>query len=139
MGTMSARTADYACALILHEGRILLGRRAPFRKAYPGCWDVIGGRVEEGETPQAALTRELGEEIGIVPLNPVLFQTLEDRHISAAAPPRYHMHLVQDWQGDPHMKNHEHTLLKWFTQEQACALPDLALPEYRALFEAAMT
>jgi 8-oxo-dGTP diphosphatase len=35
----------YACAILLDEERILLGKRAPHRKAYPGCWDVIGGRV----------------------------------------------------------------------------------------------
>ncbi len=58
---------DYACAILLRDGLILLGKRSPHRKAYPNCWDVIGGRVEQGETIDAALHRELGEEIGIAP------------------------------------------------------------------------
>ena len=57
----------YACAILKREGKILLGQRAPHRKAYPLFWDVIGGRVEDGETLEDALHRELGEEIGIVP------------------------------------------------------------------------
>ncbi|MCV6587109.1 MAG: NUDIX domain-containing protein [Marinibacterium sp.] len=136
---MAARTSDYACALILQENRILLGRRAPFRRAYPGCWDVIGGRVEAGETCAQALIRELDEEIGIVPTAPVFFRTLEDRLMSAQDPPRYHVHLVRHWQGVPHMRNHEHSHLEWFTLQQALDLANLPIAQYRALFSDAMS
>jgi ADP-ribose pyrophosphatase YjhB (NUDIX family) len=52
-----------AVALIVHRGRVLLGRRA--RPPYAGTWDLPGGFVEAGETPARALARELSEEIGI--------------------------------------------------------------------------
>ena len=126
--------ADYACALIVRDDRLLLGRRARYRKTYPGRWDVIGGRVEQGESFEAALTRELSEEIGITPRNPAFHCTLADTHLSAAAPPLYHYYLVGDWQGSPAICNHEHTELQWFFFTQAAALPDLALPEYTSLF-----
>src|SRR5438067_3560859 len=44
--------------------RLLLVRRAPDRALYGGSWDVIGGHVEPGETPLAALHREVFEETG---------------------------------------------------------------------------
>ena len=58
---------DYACALLVRAGRLLLGLRAPERRLYPSRWDVLGGRVEPGETLAQALSRELGEELGIDP------------------------------------------------------------------------
>lgn len=138
MGKMAARSSDYACALILREGKVLLGRRSAFRKAYPGSWDVIGGRVEPGESIEAALTRELGEELGITPRDPVFFRSLEDPQMDADTPPVYHIYLVRDWEGTPHMRNHEHTHLEWFTLQQALDLANLALPEYRPLLAVAM-
>jgi ADP-ribose pyrophosphatase YjhB (NUDIX family) len=50
-------------ALIVHRGRLLLGRRA--RPPYAGMWDVLGGFLEAGETPEQALERELREEVGV--------------------------------------------------------------------------
>ena len=38
----------YACALLLRDGRILLGKRSPHRRAYANKWDVIGGLVAGG-------------------------------------------------------------------------------------------
>lgn len=45
-------------------GRYLIAKRPP-GGAYGGCWEFPGGKVELGETPQAALVRELQEELGI--------------------------------------------------------------------------
>ena len=53
-----------AVALIDGEGRVLRAQRPP-GKPLAGLWEFPGGKVEAGETPEAALIRELGEELGI--------------------------------------------------------------------------
>lgn len=53
-----------AVALIDPDGRVLLAQR-PEGKSMAGLWEFPGGKVEPGETPEAALVRELQEELGI--------------------------------------------------------------------------
>jgi len=53
-----------AVALIDRDGRVLLAQR-PAGKPMAGLWEFPGGKVEQGETPEAALVRELHEELGI--------------------------------------------------------------------------
>ncbi len=53
-----------AVALIDPEGRVLLAQRPP-GKSLAGLWEFPGGKVDPGETPEAALIRELKEELGI--------------------------------------------------------------------------
>ena len=60
-----------AAALIDDEGCILLQQRAPGR-AMAGLWEFPGGKLEAGERPEAALSRELREELGILVEEPAL-------------------------------------------------------------------
>ncbi|MFZ2008229.1 MAG: NUDIX domain-containing protein, partial [Stellaceae bacterium] len=53
-----------AVVLIDVDGRVLLAQR-PEGKHLAGLWEFPGGKVQSGETPEAALIRELDEEIGI--------------------------------------------------------------------------
>ena len=53
-----------AVALIDRDGRVLLAQR-PEGKSMAGLWEFPGGKVEKGESPEAALVRELDEELGI--------------------------------------------------------------------------
>lgn len=53
-----------AVALVDADGRVLLAQR-PAGKSMAGLWEFPGGKVHEGETPEAALIRELHEELGI--------------------------------------------------------------------------
>lgn len=54
-------------AVLVRDGAVLLARHSAHRAAYPGLWSFPGGHVEPGETLEAALAREAGEEIGVVP------------------------------------------------------------------------
>ena len=60
-----------AAALIAADGRILVQQR-PLDKHHGGLWEFPGGKVDPGETPEAALIRELEEELGIQTWNSCL-------------------------------------------------------------------
>ena len=53
-----------ACALADNTGRVLINQR-PLGKDFEGYWEFPGGKIEEGETPENAIIRELKEEINI--------------------------------------------------------------------------
>ena len=53
-----------ACALVDADGRVLLAKR-PEGRPLAGLWEFPGGKVKPDETPEAALVRELREELGI--------------------------------------------------------------------------
>src|ERR1035438_9822428 len=55
---------EVVAAILESEGRVLIGRRQP-AQAHPLKWEFPGGKVEPGESPPQALTRELEEELGI--------------------------------------------------------------------------
>jgi 8-oxo-dGTP diphosphatase len=59
---MKSRVVRVAAAVIRKQGQFLLAKRPP-QKAQGGFWEFPGGKIELGETPQAALARELVEEL----------------------------------------------------------------------------
>jgi 8-oxo-dGTP pyrophosphatase MutT (NUDIX family) len=130
------RGGDYACATFWREQKLLLGKRSPQRRAYPNCWDILGGKKEEGETLEQALTREIREEIGVTPRDLTKVTVILDFTEGLHGPARYHVYRVNAWDGgEPSLLNHEHTELRWFSLAEACTQPDLALPEYREVFQ----
>ena len=127
---------DIVNALLVRRGLVLLARRSPRRKAYPGLWSFPGGHVEKGEGLAQALGRELREEIGVTPIDSSFLGTIADPNAAADDPVTYHMYAVRTWRGgEPTKLDDEHTELRWFTQAAAISLPDLALAEYRPLLQ----
>lgn len=115
--------------LLRSDGRMLLCHRTPDRSHYPDVWDLPGGRVEPGENPLQALTRELKEELGIDVRPPVksAWKTLSNEKF------QLHIYLVDDWVGEPiNAAPDEHDQIRWSTTDEATHL-DLAHSSYTRL------
>jgi 8-oxo-dGTP diphosphatase len=122
---------DIVNAIMLREQRVLLAKRSAARRSYPGLWSFPGGHVEQGEDLDRALHRELGEEIGVVPVRYRALATLPDPHTPSVT---YHPFAVTEWRGEPRILDDEHSELAWFDLEDAIRLPGLALDSYRPMF-----
>ena len=109
-----------AAALIDGEGRVLVQQRPP-GKPMAGLWEFPGGKIEPGESPEAALVRELAEELGIV-LSAAYIEPLT--FASAAAGERHLLLLlyaVRRWEGEP--AAHHATALQWLRPAEMRTLP----------------
>ncbi|MBX3649822.1 MAG: Nudix family hydrolase [Burkholderiales bacterium] len=93
------RIAVVAAVLQQADGRFLLAQRPP-GKAYAGYWEFPGGKVENGESPEAALSRELHEELGIevTAAYPWLIREFDYPHADV----RLHFFRVRGWRGELH-------------------------------------
>jgi 8-oxo-dGTP diphosphatase len=109
-----------ACAVIDPDGRVLIAQRPP-GKEMAGLWEFPGGKVESGETPEAALIRELAEELGIA----VREACLAPFAFASHAYPHFHLlmplYLCRRWSGTPVAR--EHAALKWVRARELSAWP----------------
>jgi len=124
-----------ACAIFVRDQQVLLGRRAANKRVYPGRWDLIGGHVEAGETPELALIREAEEEVGLTPTRFVRAGATLQPRLDLYGEATFHVFTVREWRGgEPQLLGEEHTQIGWFKIEDACLLEALAVAEYRRLF-----
>lgn len=79
-----------------------------------GFWEFPGGKMEEGETPEQALKRELLEETGIQVAQAELLAT--SQHHFAERPMAFYFFLVERWQGTPYGK--EGQPVRWCPQKE---------------------
>jgi 8-oxo-dGTP diphosphatase len=111
-----------AAALVDVDGRVLIARR-PEGKHMAGMWEFPGGKVHEGETPEAAVIRELREELGIDTrsscLAPVAFASHGYDTFHLLMP----LYACRTWAGSPRAL--EHAELAWV---QPARLRDYPMP-----------
>ncbi|MGY2702126.1 (deoxy)nucleoside triphosphate pyrophosphohydrolase [Nocardioides sp. HB32] len=98
-------------AAIVRDGRVLAARRsAP--PALAGRWELPGGKVEAGETPEAALVREIAEELGCTIAVRAWLPgavAIGERHLLRVA-------VADLVAGEPHP--HEHDEVRWLAAGQ---------------------
>jgi 8-oxo-dGTP diphosphatase len=111
-----------AVALIDVRGRVLIAQR-PFDKEHGGLWEFPGGKIEPGESPEAALIRELREELGVT----VAAEHLEPLTFSSADRGTRHLLLLlyrcNAWQGEARAL--DAAAIRWVEPE---ALADFDMP-----------
>jgi 8-oxo-dGTP diphosphatase len=111
-----------AVALVDADNRVLIAER-PKGKAMAGLWEFPGGKVEAGETPEAALIRELNEELGITVREPCLAPFTFASHTYETFHLLMPLYLCRRWEGVVTAK--EHAAIKWVRPQ---ALRDHAMP-----------
>jgi 8-oxo-dGTP diphosphatase len=109
-----------ACALVDADGRLLLARR-PEGKKMAGLWEFPGGKLHAGETPEAALIRELREELGIdvsaACLAPFAFASHEYERFHLLMP----LYLCRRWKG--RLTPRENQALAWVRPQKLADYP----------------
>ena len=99
-----------AAVLLRADGAVLLAQR-PSGKPYAGYWEFPGGKLESGETPREALTRELREELGITVrrASPWFIQQFVYPHAHV----ELHFYRVFAWEGE--LIGHDGQAFAWQT------------------------
>jgi 8-oxo-dGTP diphosphatase len=111
-----------ACALVDPDHRVLVTQR-PEGKQLAGLWEFPGGKLDPGERPEAALIRELHEELGLLVKEPCLApltfasHPYEDFHLLMP------LYICRRWEGTP--MSREGQALKWVRPGK---LRELAMP-----------
>jgi len=109
-----------AAAIFDAQGRVLVQQRPP-GKSLAGLWEFPGGKIEAGETPVAALVRELHEELGIdVAADDLIAgsfasEPLHDRHLIML------LYICRRWRGTP--APHHATDIAWHHPSALHTLP----------------
>ena len=109
-----------AAALIDQRGRVLVQQRPP-GKPMPGLWEFPGGKIDDGESPEQALVRELDEELGITVDPARLLPGPFASEPSADCNLLLVLYLCREWRGTP-VARHA-TALAWHEPSALHRLP----------------
>lgn len=100
-------------AVIVNNERVLAAKRGP-GGSLPHMWEFPGGKIEDGESPQEALAREIGEELLVdVRVGEEIVSTTHDYEFGVVTLTTYYCELRS---GTPQLT--EHAALRWLTPDE---------------------
>ena len=107
----SIKTIEVVAAIIIKDGQVFATQRG--YGEWQGWWEFPGGKIEPGETPEAALTREIREELNAGITVGDLLQTIEWDY------PAFHltMHCYLCTLNSDQLHLNEHSASAWLTHE----------------------
>ena len=105
-------------AILKKDGKYLVGKRSSWKKIAPGYWCPVFGGIETGETEEAAVIREVFEElcVRVEPIKKIRAMDTND-HTGTI-----HWWYVKILSGEPTLANNEHSELRWVTIEELAQL-----------------
>ncbi len=110
-----------AVGVLIRSDSFFLLTTRPEGKAYAGYWEFPGGKVEEGETAEQALARELREELGIEVIRYAPWQTECIDYPHALV--QLHFYKVFEWQGELQMREGQQFAWQCLPVEVSPVLP----------------
>ena len=111
-----------AAALVDVDGRVLIAKR-PHGKPMEGLWEFPGGKVDEGETPEESLIRELEEELNIKVTKACLAPFVFTSHAYDSFHLLMPLYLCRRWEG--FVSALEHEAIAWVKPDR---LGDYPMP-----------
>lgn len=116
-------------AILKRDGKYLVGKRSLSKKIAPGYWCPIFGSIEAGETEEAAVVREVSEElrVRVAPLKKICEMDTVD------GSGRIHWWYVKILSGEATLANDEHSEIRWVTFKELSEL-NPTFPEDIAVF-----
>jgi 8-oxo-dGTP diphosphatase len=114
---MSEEPIQVTAAILVKDDAVLLARR-PLGDRLAGFWELPGGKVEPGESPEACLARELAEECGIEATVGALFAESTYRYPHATI--QLLAFRVDSWSGELLLRAHDEH--RWVTLAEAGGL-----------------
>ena len=132
-------TSDYrhaAGAIIMEGDKVLLLRRSPEETSRHGMWELPGGKLEEGETPEEAVINETKEESGLE----VVISKSVGKHVDHNMHKVYHGFIVEPVNVNQEIRlSDEHDESLWVTLDEALAMEEGKLSHHAKNFFAKMT
>jgi 8-oxo-dGTP diphosphatase len=124
-------------AVILNaQGRAFVQKRSQERRLFPGCWDIVGGHVEPGETLYEGLHREIAEETGWQLAHVVAILGQFDWAVDQKA--RRELDVLVEVEGnldDPQLEWSKHSEFRWINLDEIEILKENRTPDDTLIYE----